>query len=254
MKQENEMLRIEKLTKAYGKKQVLTGVNFVLCKGDIVGLLGPNGAGKSTMTKIIAGIEEESKGKIYYRDMPLTKRRSHFQKKLGVVPQEIALYEDLDAYDNVKFFGSLYGYSGEELKKRAKEVLEFVGLWEQRKELPSKFSGGMKRRLNIACSVIHSPELLIMDEPTVGIDPQSRNHIMSMIRTLRDRGTTVLYISHYIEEIEALCNRVIIMDAGNVVVDGEKEWIKEKYQSETCSSLEEIFLSLTGTELRDGVE
>lgn len=128
------------------------------------------------------------------------------------------------------------------------------GLWDRRKECPSKFFGGMKRRLNNACSVVHSPEILIMDEPTVGIDPQSRNHIMQLIRTLQGRGTTVIYISHYIEEIEELCNRVIIMDYGRLLVDDKKDIIKNRYNDEGSDSLETIFLNLTGTDLRDGME
>lgn len=249
-----EVLSLKEIKKYYGKKEVLQGVTLKVNAGDIIGFLGPNGAGKSTMTRIIAGIEPASQGTIYSHNFEVTKEGKEFKKRLGVVPQDIALYEELSAYENAKFFGSLYGYKGAELRKRVEEVLTFVGLWERRKEKPSKFSGGMKRRLNIACSVIHSPELLIMDEPTVGIDPQSRNHIMQMIRTLRERGTTVIYISHYIEEIEELCNRVIIMDQGKILVDQTKDEIKKQYCKGEIRNLEDIFLSLTGTDLRDGVE
>ena len=134
------------------------------------------------------------------------------------------------------------------------EALEFVALWDRRKDRPGKFSGGMKRRLNIACSIAHSPKLLIMDEPTVGIDPQSRNYILEAIRTLNKRGTTVIYVSHYMEEIEALCDRILIMDHGQLKVDEEKEELKRRYQKEGCQSLEDIFLKLTGISLRDEEE
>lgn len=248
------VMEVKDMRKNYSTREVLKGISFRVQKGEIVGLLGPNGAGKSTLTKIIAGIEKADQGMVLFHGENIQKDSIHFKKRLGVVPQDIALYEDLSAYDNIKFFGSLYGYKGTELRKRIEEVLTFVGLWDRKKECPSKFSGGMKRRLNIACSVVHSPEILIMDEPTVGIDPQSRNHIMQMIKTLQERGTTVIYISHYIEEIEELCNRVIIMDYGQILVDDEKNKIKNKYHDKADESLESIFLTLTGTDLRDGVE
>lgn len=255
IKKEKEcVMELQDMWKSYNKGEVLKGISFKVKTGDIIGLLGPNGAGKSTLTKIIAGIEKADNGVILFHGENIQKGVINFKKRLGVVPQDIALYEDLSAYDNVKFFGSLYGYRGSELKNRIEEVLTFVGLWDRRKECPSKFSGGMKRRLNIACSVVHSPEILIMDEPTVGIDPQSRNHIMQLIRTLQGRGTTVIYISHYIEEIEELCNRVIIMDYGRLLVDDKKDIIKNRYNDEGSDSLETIFLNLTGTDLRDGVE
>lgn len=248
------VMELQNMRKSYGTREVLKGISFQVQKGDVIGLLGPNGAGKSTLTKIIAGIEKADKGAVLFHGENIEKDSINFKKRLGVVPQDIALYEDLSAYDNVKFFGSLYGYRGVELRNRIEEVLAFVGLWDRRKECPLKFSGGMKRRLNIACSVVHSPEILIMDEPTVGIDPQSRNHIMQLIRTLQSRGTTVIYISHYIEEIEELCNRVIIMDYGRILVDGKKDIVKERYHDVGGEDLESIFLTLTGTDLRDGVE
>lgn len=255
IKKEKEcIMELQDMRKSYNKVEVLKEISFRVQTGDIIGLLGPNGAGKSTLTKVIAGIEKADSGVVLFHGENIQKNAINFKKRLGVVPQDIALYEDLSAYDNVKFFGSLYGYKGLELQNRIEEVLNFVGLWDRRKESPSKFSGGMKRRLNIACSVVHSPEILIMDEPTVGIDPQSRNHIMHLIRTLQERGTTVIYISHYIEEIEELCNRVIIMDYGKLLVDDEKDIIKKRYYDKGCENLESIFLTLTGTDLRDGVE
>ncbi|HEX3077564.1 MAG TPA: ABC transporter ATP-binding protein [Lachnospiraceae bacterium] len=245
------VLEIKNLRKSYGAKEVISGLHFQVEKGDILGLIGPNGAGKSTTIRIVTDVEQSSEGSIYYDGKETRLDITNFKKRLGVVPQEIAVYDDLSAYDNVRFFCSIYGYSGKELKRRAEEALRFVGLWDRRKERPTKYSGGMKRRLNIACSIAHSPELLIMDEPTVGIDPQSRNHIMETIKTLNARGTTVIYVSHYMEEIEEICNRVVIVDHGSVIEDQGKEELKVKYKEHGLMNLEEIFLHLTGTQLRD---
>jgi ABC-2 type transport system ATP-binding protein len=250
----NSLLEVKDLTKTYGEKQVVQNIKFNIKEGEILGFLGPNGAGKSTTIKMMIDVETKDSGEIVYQGRNTAEQMINFKQAIGVVPQDIAVYDDLSAYDNVRFFCSLYGYKGRELKVRVQNALEFVGLWESRKELPAKYSGGMKRRLNIACSIAHSPKLLIMDEPTVGIDPQSRNHIIESIKALNAQGTSVIYVSHYMEEIEALCNRVVIMDHGQIIEDMEKEQLKEKYLSQGCRSLEEIFLHLTGTELRDGEE
>lgn len=245
------LLEVRNLSKTYGDKKVVQQLQFHINEGEIIGFIGPNGAGKSTTIKMIIDVETMEDGEILFLGRSTKEELTLFKRSIGVVPQEIALYEDISAYDNVKFFCSLYGYSGKELKKRVQEALEFVGLWERCRELPSKYSGGMKRRLNIACSIAHSPKLLIMDEPTVGIDPQSRNHIMESIKELNRRGTAVIYVSHYMEEIETLCNRILIMDHGNVIEDMDKQELKVKYQEQGCSTLEDIFLKLTGTQLRD---
>lgn len=245
------LLEVKNLSKTYGEKQVVKRLKLHINEGEILGFLGPNGAGKSTTIKMIIDVETMDEGEIVFEGHRTKEELISFKRSIGVVPQDIAVYEDISAYDNVMFFCSLYGYSGQELKKRAREALEFVGLWERRKDLPSKYSGGMKRRLNIACSIAHTPKLLIMDEPTVGIDPQSRNHIMESIRLLNQRGTSILYVSHYMEEIETLCSRVIIMDHGALIEDMDKEKLKLKYQEQGCNSLEDIFLMLTGTQLRD---
>ncbi len=245
------LLKSEKLVKIYGEKKVVDGTSFGVREGEVLGLLGPNGAGKSTAIRIITGIESSNSGEVFYKETPIDRNYKSYQKEIGVVPQDIAIYNDLSAYDNVKFFCSLYGYKKKELESRVDEALAFVGLWERRKERPGQYSGGMKRRLNIACSIAHSPQLLIMDEPTVGIDPQSRNHIMETIKELNKRGTTVIYISHYMEEVETLCNRIILMEKGIIVEDCKKDELKEKYG---MKNLEEIFLHITGTELRDDEE
>lgn len=245
------ILEIENITKSYGDKVVVSDESFSIYEGDVIGFIGPNGAGKSTTINMISTIAAPDSGIIRFRGKDISKHNLHYKHSLGIVPQDLAIYEDLNAYDNVEFFCSLYGARGMELKKKVEKALQFVGLWDRRKELPSKFSGGMKRRLNIACSIAHEPELLIMDEPTVGIDPQSRNHILEAIKKLNTNGTTVIYTSHYMEEVDALCSRIILLDHGNVLEDLPKEGYKAKYAKKGCSTLEDIFLYTTGTELRD---
>ncbi len=245
------LLEVKNLSKSYGEKTVVDRLSLKVAKGDILGFIGPNGAGKSTTIRMIIDVEEVGEGDILFQNKRTKENLKTFKRSIGVVPQDIAVYEDINAYDNVRFFCSLYGHRGTDLKQRTREALELVGLWEHRAEQPCKFSGGMKRRLNIACSIAHTPKLLIMDEPTVGIDPQSRNHIMESIKILNSRGTSVIYVSHYMEEIEAICNRIVMMDRGKLLEDMEKEEFKKKYKAQNCHSLEEIFLMLTGTELRD---
>lgn len=250
----DELVKVCEFKKSYGERKVVNGLSFQVKEGEILGFLGPNGAGKSTTIRMLTGIEKCDGGALFYKGKQMDASRDELKKELGLVPQDIAVYGDLSAYDNVKFFCSLFGYKGRALESRVKEALEFVALWDRRKEKPGKFSGGMKRRLNIACSIAHSPELLILDEPTVGIDPQSRNYILEAIRTLNKRGTTVIYVSHYMEEIEVLCDRIMILDEGQLKINEEKEVLKEQYKKRGCESLEEIFLKITGTALRDGEE
>ena len=250
----NELINVCGFVKSYGERKVVNNLSFQVKEGEILGFLGPNGAGKSTTIRMITGIEKGQEGSLYYKGNLLDANRESLKKELGLVPQDISFYSDVSAYNNVKFFCSLYGFKGKELEGRVKEALDFVALWDRRKDKPSKFSGGMKRRLNIACSIAHSPKLLILDEPTVGIDPQSRNYILDAIRTLNKRGTTVIYVSHYMEEIEALCDRILIMDEGEIRIDETKDALKEEYKPKGCNSLEDIFLKVTGVALRDGEE
>lgn len=251
---EKKIAEVKNFEKSYGERKVVEHLNFSVSKGEIVGLLGPNGAGKSTTIRMMTGIESCDNGEMYFNGKEVEKSRNSIKKEIGIVPQDIAVYGDMSTYDNVKFFCSLYGFHGKELEERVKESLEFVGLWNRRKDKPGKFSGGMKRRLNIACSIAHSPKLLIMDEPTVGIDPQSRNYILEAIRILQKRGTTVIYVSHYMEEIEAICDRILIMDHGCIKIDEKKETLKDKYREEGVQTLEDIFLKVTGVNLRDEEE
>lgn len=249
----NRILEVENLKKGYKDKKAVQGISFGINEGEILGFLGPNGAGKSTSINMISTVLSPDEGKIKYMGEDIRKIDKKFKKSLGVVPQDLSLFNDLSAYDNVKFFCSLYGIRGEQLKKCVKEALEFVELWDRRHENPPSFSGGMKRRLNIACAIAHKPRLIIMDEPTVGIDPQSRNHILEEVKTLNKSGVTVIYTSHYMEEVEAVCSRIVIMDEGKIIEEGNKEELKQKYSKnkDEQTSLEEIFLNLTGKALRD---
>lgn len=245
------ILEINSLRKTFGEKTVVNGLSFKVNEGEILGFLGPNGAGKSTTISMIITILNFDEGKVLFEGREVNSDDNDFKKILGYVPQDIALFNDLSAYENVKFFGSLYGLKGSYLNNRVNETLELVGLYDRKNDYPDSFSGGMKRRLNIACSIVHKPKILIMDEPTVGIDPQSRNNILEVVKSLRDEGTTIIYTSHYMEEVEAICNRIIILDNGQIVEFGYKDEIKTKYRSKGLNNLEEIFLYITGKELRD---
>lgn len=242
------ILSVNNLEKFYGERRAVKGINFKIKKGEILGFLGPNGAGKSTSINMISTVLESDSGSIEFLGKNIKKNGNEFKKSLGVVPQDIALFSNLTAYDNVKFFCSLYGIKGKKLKDSVDKALELVGLTDRKADFPPSFSGGMKRRLNIACSIAHEPKLLIMDEPTVGIDPQSRNHILDTVRKLNDNGTTIIYTSHYMEEVESICSQIIIMDEGSIIEKGTKKELKSKYEE---NNLEEIFLKLTGKELRD---
>ncbi|MDE6713346.1 MAG: ABC transporter ATP-binding protein, partial [Lachnospiraceae bacterium] len=183
------------------------------------------------------------------------KQKKEVIHKVGYIPQELAVHGNLKAWENVELFTSLYGIRGEELKKAVNESLEYVGLLERKQEFAKNFSGGMKRRLNIACAIGHHPELLIFDEPTVGIDPQSRNFILDKIKESNKRGATVIYTSHYMEEVEAICTRIAIMDNGKVIACGTSEELKRLVNGDDENiTLEEVFLTLTGKKLRDYVE
>nr|WP_234122024.1 ABC transporter ATP-binding protein [Clostridium hydrogenum] len=246
-----KILEVKNLKKSYDGKEVVKGLSFYVNEGEILGFLGPNGAGKSTTINIISTVATSDGGNIDFYSKDIKLNIDKFKNSLGVVPQDFAYFSDLTAYDNVKFFCSLYGFKGKELKEAVKTALEFVGLWERRKEYPDAFSGGMKRRLNIACGIAHKPKLIIMDEPTVGIDPQSRNNILEAIKKLNFMGTTIIYTSHYMEEVEEICSRLVIIDKGEIVGEGNKEKIKDKYRKIGKGTLEDIFLYLTGKELRD---
>ncbi|MBW9145926.1 ABC transporter ATP-binding protein [Clostridium sp. CM028] len=221
-----DIVKIKGLTKKFGDFTAVDNIDFSIKEGEIYGLLGPNGAGKSTIINMICGLITTTKGSIEILGKDNQKNSNNAKRNIGVVPQDIAVYEDLTCLENVKFFASLYGLKGEELKKKAFDALEFVGLSDKAKSMPASFSGGMKRRLNIACAIAHTPKLLIMDEPTVGIDPQSRNHILDSVKKLNERGCTIIYTTHYMEEVEAISTMISIIDHGKVIVTGTKEELK----------------------------
>ena len=202
-------------------------------EGEIVGLLGPNGAGKSTTISMISSLLEPTSGDVQLDGKSTIKQPQKLRNILGVVPQEIALYHELSAKENLMFFGRIHNLSGKELHDRVAEVLEIIGLTDRQKDIVKTFSGGMKRRLNIGIALLHNPKFIIMDEPTVGIDPQSRNYILETVKMLnRERNITVLYTSHYMEEVEFLCNRIYIMDYGEIIASGTKDEIKHVLSSE----------------------
>lgn len=242
------------LTKKYQDLTAVDHISFQVEKGDIYGFVGPNGAGKSTTINMISGLLIPDTGTILFEGGATFDK---WHASIGLVPQDLAIYPDLSAEENISFFASLYGLKGKELKQHVMEALVFAGLEEHKKKRAGKYSGGMKRRLNIACGIVHQPKLIIMDEPTVGIDPQSRNFILDSIRKLSQKGTTVIYTSHYMEEVAEICNKILLIDHGKVIISGGIEEIRNRFSKESKLSsegelsLEEIFLSLTGKELRD---
>jgi len=222
-----EKIELQNITKRFDDRLVLDNISFSIDKGEIFGLIGPNGAGKSTLINIIIGLLHQDNGQVFVDGTTISEDSVAFKRKIGLIPQELALIETLNAYDNLEYFGTFYGLYGKELKKAINEVLEITGL-EDRKKKVKDFSGGMKRRLNIAVALMHHPQILIMDEPTVGVDPQSRNHIFDCIKKInQEEGTTVIYTSHYMEEVEYLCNRIFIIDEGKKISFGTKNEIKK---------------------------
>jgi len=217
------MLKIENLFKSYGDIKAVEGVSFEVKKGDIFGLLGPNGAGKSTTISIISTILQPTNGDILFEGSSIFLDSKPIRSNLGIVPQDIALYPTLTGYENLSFWGNIYRLKGTHLKKRINEVSDIIGLNGRLKDRVDKYSGGMKRRLNIGAALLHMPKLLIMDEPTVGIDPQSRIHILDTVLELNKQGITIIYTSHYMEEVEYLCNEICIMDEGKIIGSGNKQ-------------------------------
>jgi ABC-2 type transport system ATP-binding protein len=217
-----QCVSVKNLTKKYGVLTAVDNLSFEVEKNEIFGLLGPNGAGKSTTLSVLTTLSDMNKGDVEINGYDIRKDKMKIKQLIGMVPQDIAVYEHLSALENVKFFASLYGIRGKKLISAAKEALEFVGLSDRQSMKPKQMSGGMKRRLNIACGIAHEPQLIVMDEPTVGVDAQSREHILNSIRTLRDRGATVIYTSHYMNEVEEICDRIAIIDKGQMIACGTK--------------------------------
>ena len=231
------MLTLSNVKKSFNADEVIKGVSFQVEKGESFGLLGPNGAGKSTLISMICGLIPYEAGEIRMNGKLVGKHLKETKQMIGVVPQDIALYPTMSALDNLMFWGKMYGLSSKKTKVRAKEVLEIVGLTERAKGRIETFSGGMKRRINIGAALMHEPQLLIMDEPTVGIDPQSRNHILETVKALNERGMTVIYTSHYMEEVEFLCKRIAIIDEGKLIVSGTKRDLSNRLAGGTVLKL-----------------
>jgi len=214
------MIEVEQLRKSYGELTAVDGVSFTARSGEIFGLLGPNGAGKTTTIGCISGLLTPSSGRVKVMGHDVVREGSAARAKLGVVPQEIALYDDLSARENLAYWGGAQGMRNPKLKERIQQVLELSGLQDRAKEPVKQFSGGMKRRLNFACGILHFPSVLLLDEPTVGVDPQSRVRLLELVRAEARAGTCVLYTTHYMEEAEALCDRLAIVDHGKVIAAG----------------------------------
>ena len=214
------MIEVEQLRKSYGELIAVDSVTFTAHAGEIFGLLGPNGAGKTTTIGCISGLLTPSAGRVIVMGHDVARDGQAARAKLGVVPQEIALYDDLSARENLDYWGGAQGMRNPQLRERLHEVLELTGLQDRSREPVKRFSGGMKRRLNFACGILHAPSVLLLDEPTVGVDPQSRVRLLDLVREQARAGTCVLYTTHYMEEAEALCDRLAIMDHGNVIAAG----------------------------------
>lgn len=210
------MLEVSHLTKRYGDTLALNNVSFQVEEGELFGLLGPNGAGKTTLLSILSGQLSPTSGEGRLAGKSLLSHRE-VRRDVGIVPQEISIYTDLSARENLCFFGNLYGVNGSRLKEKTTQVLESIGLQDRADKRASTFSGGMKRRLNLGIALMHEPKLLMLDEPTVGVDPQSRNRIFEEVRRLHTEGTTIIYTSHYVEEVQALCSRIGIIDHGQLI-------------------------------------
>ena len=214
------MLNVENLIKQYGDFTAVDTVSFEAGKGSVFGLLGPNGAGKSTTINCISGLMPPTSGHIAVSGHDIVKDGKAARQSLGVVPQELALYEDLPAIDNLRYWGKAYGLRGKALEDRVADVLGHIGLADRAKDLPKEFSGGMKRRLNFGCGIVHKPSVLLLDEPTVGVDPQSRAKLFDLVEAERDSGACVLYTTHYMEEAERLCDSLAIIDHGKIIAKG----------------------------------
>lgn len=219
---EEPVLVCRDLRKTFGELVAVDGVGFEVACGETYGLLGPNGAGKTTTISMVCGLLERDAGEVFVAGEPISPRSVGPKRRIGLVPQDIAIYPDLTARENLVFFGRLYGLSGADLKRRADEVLEVIGLTDRADDRADEYSGGMKRRLNIGIGLLHEPDLLVLDEPTVGVDPQSRNAILESVESLSSEGMAVLYTTHYMEEAERLCDRVGIIDHGKIKAEGTR--------------------------------
>ena len=248
------MLKVTGLRKSFGALVAVDDVSFAVSAGQLVGLLGPNGAGKTTTVSMIAGLVIPDRGEVLIDGRPLAGDTDPLKRRIGLVPQDLALYDELSARDNLRFFGALYGLRGGALEQAMRAALEFVELGDRARDRVKTFSGGMKRRLNLAAGLLHEPDILLLDEPTVGVDPQSRNAIFDSLETLKRRGKALLYTTHYMEEAERLADRIVVIDHGRVIADDTLAGLQTRLPAAVggpSASLETVFLALTGRSLRD---
>jgi len=243
------MIQVTNLSKSYDAFKALNNIDLSIKKGEIFGLLGPNGAGKSTCIKILSTLLSYDSGEVIIDSFKLNTNLLKSKKIIGVVPQEISLYEELSAYDNLLFWGKLNGVNGKELSLKIDKLLELIGLAHRKNDLIKTYSGGMKRRINIAVALLHNPKILFMDEPTTGVDPQSRNKIFDIIEELNKKGLTIIYTTHYMEEVERLCNTIAIIDRGKIIIQGTKKALRDM-----CDLKEKVVLEMATSTSKEKIE
>ena len=251
-----KIIEVSNLTKEYKNKKAVDNLSFDLYEGEILGLLGPNGSGKSTTINCLLSLLKYQKGSIKIFGEMIQADSYDIKSKIGVIFQDVAVFDELNVYDNINYFCGLYIKDKKTRLKYVEDAIDLVGLGEFKKYYPKQLSGGLLRRLNIACGIAHKPKLIFLDEPTVAVDPQSRNNILDGIKKLRDDGATIIYTTHYMEEVEILCDRIIILDKGKIIAQGTSEELKKqaniKVKVERVGpTLNDVFLKLTGKELRD---
>ena len=246
-------LEVRNLRKSFGSVVAVDDVSFALKKGELVGLLGPNGAGKSTTVSMIAGLLAPERGEVLIEGHALSGDTDPAKRRVGLVPQDLALYDELSARANLRFFGSLYDLTGNALEETMTSALTLVGLADRAQDRVQNFSGGMKRRLNLAAGLLHNPDILLLDEPTVGVDPQSRNAIFENLEYLKAQGKALLYTTHYMEEAERLADRIVVIDSGRAIADDTLAGLQARVGATDGkpATLEQVFLTLTGRSLRD---
>ena len=246
----DKCIHIERLTKRYSgaTRDSLCGVDLTINVGDKYGILGPNGAGKTTLISILCGILEQSSGDVYYWNGDEKANFGAIQTKIGFVPQEYAFFQELTPAQNLEYFGAMYGLSASQISKRTEEILKILGLGDVIHKRVETFSGGMKRRVNLAIGIIHEPSILFLDEPTVGVDVQSKVAILKFLNELNARGTTIIYTSHHLDEAQEFCNRIALIDLGNIIIKGET---KELLLSHKARDLKDLFIKFTGEAYRD---
>lgn len=246
----NSCINIHNLTKRYPgeSKDTLNGITLQINEGDKYGILGPNGAGKTTLISVLCGLLEHSSGEFSYWNQNVVGNFTEIRKQLGFVPQEYAFYHELTPLQNLEYFGAMYGLSGKVIKERSEHILDILGLGHVKTKKVGKFSGGMKRRVNLAIGILHEPKVLFLDEPTVGVDIQSKMAILKFLNTLNEQGTTIIYTSHHLDEAEEFCSHIALIDRGKIIVDGETQRLM---QNNDVKDLKDLLISFTGESYRD---